>query len=269
MKGFSLLALLATAPAFAQQGLVPLGRTVDAPWTALMHRSDVAAHSALRPYFREDLAALPGADTLLPPAWKPWLGRMADPAKRWHGGPLVDALAGASPGEAEVLKYRTGAGAWAEWNAAPRWTLGADVEGWAEALPNYLDSAARAAGATAGEGYAHRSGGGITHYDWNGYADYKAGAYFHFTLGKGRNSIGEGYRSLFLSDEAYGYPYLKITTTAWHIRYMNLFALMDDIRGAGGDPDRFAKKFTSMHYLSWNISKRVNAGLFEAIVWRV
>jgi hypothetical protein len=49
---------------------------------------------------------------------------------------------------------------------------------------------------------------------------------------------------------------------------VNLFALMDDIRGAGGDPTRFAKKFTSMHYLSWNISKVVNVGLFEAIVWQ-
>ncbi|MBK6410689.1 MAG: hypothetical protein IPF78_13500 [Flavobacteriales bacterium] len=87
-------------------------------------------------------------------------------------------------------------------------------------------------------------------------------------MGKGRNFIGEGYWLLFLSDEAYSYFYFKITTTAWHIRYVNLFTLMDDIRGAGGDPTRFAKKFTSMHYLSWNVSKRLNVGLFEAIVWQ-
>ncbi len=268
IKGFGLVVLLAPFPALAQQGLVPLSRTVDAPWTALMHRPEVAAHSAIRPYFREDLARLPGADTILPHAGTPWLARMADPAHRWHGGPLMDALAGASMGEPDPLKYRTGVGAWVEWNASPRWTLGADLEGWAEELPNYLQAVTSASGATPGEGYAHYSGSGITHSDWNGHADYKAGQYFHFTLGKGRNFIGEGYRSLFLSDEANGYPYLKITTTAWHIRYMNLFAMMDDIRGTDGDPRRFAKKFTSMHYLSWNISKRVNAGLFEAIVWQ-
>jgi hypothetical protein len=181
---------------------------------------------------------------------------------------LLDALAGASLGEDEPLKYRTGAGAWVEWNPSERWTLGADAEGWAERQPDYLQQFALAYKVTPGEGWARAAGDGITHWDWNLHADYKAGEYFHFTLGKGRNFIGEGYRSLFLSDEAYGYPYLRITTTAWHIRYTNLFALMDDIRGSGGDPGRYRTKFTSMHYLSWNIAKRVNAGIFEAIVWQ-
>ncbi len=268
IRGFWLLALAAPAAVSAQQGLLPLSGTVDAPWTALLHRPDVRAHSAVRPYFREDLNALAAADTILPHAWKPWMERMTDPANRWYGGPLVNALAGASFGEKDVFKYRTGLGGWVGWNATPRLTFGFDVEGWTETLPNYLDSAARASEVTPGEGYAYRSGNAVAHYDWNAYADYKAGEYFHFTLGKGRNFIGEGYRSLFLSDEAYSYPYFKITTTAWHIRYVNLFTLMDDIRGAGGDPTHFAKKFTSMHYLSWNITKRLNVGLFEAIVWQ-
>lgn len=267
IKGACLLALLASASVHAQQGYLPLSRVVDAPWTALMHRPQVAAHSAVRPYLREDLQALPGADTLGPAAWQPWLQRMTDPAQRWHGGPLADALAGASFGERETAKYRLGAGAWLEWNAGPRWTLGANGRAWTETLPNYLDRWAHVAEVVPGEGHAHRSGNSVAHIDWNAYADYKAGEYFHLALGKGGQAIGEGYRSLFLSDEAYGYPYFKITTTAWHIRYVNLFALMDDVRGAGGQRARYGKKYTSMHYLSWNISKRVNAGLFEAIVW--
>ena len=261
-------AFLISAPAFAQQGCLPLSRTMDGPYTALMHRSDVAAHSTIRPYLREDLRSLPGADTILPPAWVKWLGRAADPAKRWHGGPLADAMAGASSGEKAPLKHRTGIGGWLEWNATPRLTLGADVQGWTEALPNYLDRYAYVAEVAPGGGYAHFTNDQVQHYDWNAHADYKAGEYFHLTLGKGRNSIGEGYRSMFLSDEAYSYPYLRITTTAWHIRYMNLFAMMDNIRGAHGNPGNFGRKFTSMHYLSWNISKRVNAGFFEAIVWQ-
>lgn len=268
IRGLWLFACAAPLCVSAQQGVLPLSRTVDAPWTALMHRPDVAAHSAIRPYFREDLRALTSADTVHPPAWKPWMESMTDPANRWYGGPLVDALAGASFGEKDLLKYRAGLGGWVGWNATPRLTFGVDGEAWNETLPNYLDSSTRASEVTPGEGYAYHSGDAVTHYDWNAYADYHAGDYFHFTLGKGRNFIGEGYRSLFLSDEAYSYPYFKITTTAWHIRYVNLFTLMDDIRGAGGDPTRFAKKFTSMHYLSWNISKRVNVGLFEAIVWQ-
>jgi hypothetical protein len=95
-----------------------------------------------------------------------------------------------------------------------------------------------------------------------------AGQYFNLTLGKGRNSFGEGIRSMMLSDEAYGYPFLRITTTVWRIRYVNLFTRMTDIRSAGGDPTRFHGKFASMHYLSWNASKRINVAVFEAIVWQ-
>src|SRR5690606_38032378 len=129
-RGACVFALLVSAPAFAQQGYLPLSTLVDAPYTARMHRPEVTAHSALRPYLREDLEALPGADTLGTAAGVPWLHRMSDPSKRWHGGPLVDALAGASFGESEMAKYRLGAGAWLEWNAGPRWTLGANGRAW-------------------------------------------------------------------------------------------------------------------------------------------
>ncbi|MBK6410690.1 MAG: hypothetical protein IPF78_13505 [Flavobacteriales bacterium] len=185
IRGLCLLALTAPVSVFAQQGLLPLSGTVDAPWTALIHRSDVAAHSAVRPYFRDDLKAVAAADTVLPSAWKPWMDRMADPAHRWYGGPLVDALAGASFGENDLLKYRAGLGGWVGWNATPRLTFGVDVEAWTEMLPNYLDSATRASEVTPGEGFAHRSGNTVAHYDWNAYADYKARGVFPYHFGQG------------------------------------------------------------------------------------
>lgn len=262
----ALLVLLPVA-VFAQQGFLPLSTVVDGPATKQLRSPFAYTHSDLRPYLREDVRLLP-EDSLRKAAAIPFLGRWADPDHTLHGGPLVDALGGFSAGETDAVKYRVGLGAWLEWNASKRFTLQADVQAWNEVLPNYVDSFARASDVLPAEGLAHREGNAVQHLDWNGSIDYKAGKYFHLTLGKGRNFIGEGYRSLFLSDEAYGYPYFKITTTAWHIRYQNLFALMDDIQGAAGDPAHFAKKFTSMHYLSWAVSKRVNIGVFEAIVWQ-
>lgn len=266
-RGLGLGLLLAAYPALAQQGLLPLSRTVDAPATARMHHHGVAAHSAVRPYFREDPGVLPAEDSATVTAVWPWLDRFTDPGRRLHGGPLVDALAGASFGEPEQVKYRAGAGGWLEWNASPRWTLQADVRAWQERLPDYLDRYRYSHGVVPGEGAVQGAGPDLNHADWNAYTDYRAGDFFHLTLGKGRHFIGEGYRSLFLSDEATGYPYFKITTTAWHIRYVNLFTLMRNtpVHGAAFGSGR---KFTSMHYLSWNISKRVNAGFFEAIIWQ-
>ncbi len=255
--------------ASAQQGWLPLSRMVDMPYEGAMRKSasDPALHSAIRPYLREDLARIPGADTLLPHAWKPWLDSIADPTHRVFGTPLVEALVGVSPGEKDLFKMRNGLGGTLTWNATKRWTLNTDIMVWGELLPNYLDSFATASSVAPGEGYVG-SGDLRVHHDWNAYADYKAGTYFHFTLGRGKNFFGEGLRSLFLSDNAYSYPYLKITTSVWKVRYVNLFGAMSDIRGTGGRWNEFDLKFTSMHYLSWNALKRLNVGIFEAVVWQ-
>lgn len=253
----------------AQQGWLPLCSMVDQPYTARMrsYKSDPALHSAIRPYLREDLRLITGADTLLPPAWKPWLDSLTVPTHKVHGAPLLEALVGASPGESDAMKFRSGLGGWVEWNAGPRLTLHFDGMAWAEALPNYMDSLAQAIHVTAGEGYAG-DGPTYVHHDWNAWADYKAGKYFHLTLGRGKNFFGDGLRSLFLSDNAYSYPYLKITTSVWKVRYVNLFGAMSDIRGTNGRWNDFDLKFTSMHYLSWNALKRLNIAVFEAIIWQ-
>ena len=105
------------------------------------------------------------------------------------------------------------------------------------------------------------------HYDWNAHVSWDPGKYFNITAGRGRNFFGEGYRSLMLSNEAQGYPFLRITTTIWKVKYVNLYAMMNDIRGAGGDPLKFQRKYAAMHYLSWNAIPRLNVSLFEAIVF--
>lgn len=254
---------------WAQQGWLPLGRVVDGPYTARMcsPKSDFALHSAIRPYAREDMKLLGMADTLFPAGQFTWLQLLTDPANKWSGGPLVDLSAGPSFGEKDIVKFRAGGGAWLDWSAGPRWTLHVDGMLWGESLPNYLDSMATLQHVTPGEGYA-QNGATILHGDWNGYADYKAGEYVRLTLGRGKHFFGEGLRSLFLSDNTYSYPYLRITTTAWRIKYVNLFAAMSDIRGTGGTWREYDLKFSSMHYLSWNALKRLNIGVFEAIVWQ-
>ncbi|MEO8733289.1 MAG: hypothetical protein ABI373_03055, partial [Flavobacteriales bacterium] len=60
--GAWLLAMVVPSALAAQQGFLPLSRTVDGPYIALMHDSKTAAHSAIRPLLREDIDSLPGAD---------------------------------------------------------------------------------------------------------------------------------------------------------------------------------------------------------------
>ena len=91
---------------------------------------------------------------------------------------------------------------------------------------------------------------------------------FSITLGQGRNFFGEGYRSMMLSDAAFNYPFLRIETTFWKVKYTNLWAQLYDVRPEAqlSTNGGYAKKYLSSHYLSINLTTRWNLSFFEAIV---
>jgi hypothetical protein len=98
---------------------------------------------------------------------------------------------------------------------------------------------------------------------------YNPNKFFTFTAGQGRNFFGEGYRSMLLSDVAYSYPFFRVETSFWRIKYVNLWAQLYDIRPNAIAPRPQSingKKFLSSHYLSININSRLNVSFFEAIV---
>ena len=104
------------------------------------------------------------------------------------------------------------------------------------------------------------------HY-FDGYLSYAPNKTFNFQVGQGRNFIGDGYRSMLLSDNAFNYPYLKVSTSFWKVKYVNLYAMQFDIRNADGPWSNYDRKYSSTHYLSMNIGKRLNVGLFESVIW--
>ena len=91
--------------------------------------------------------------------------------------------------------------------------------------------------------------------------------FLNLNLGYGRNFIGDGYRSLLLSDGASPYPYVKLNTTFWKIKYTNVYTWLKDVRTEVLEDRTYASKFSASHYLSWNATKRLNIGLFESVVW--
>lgn len=91
--------------------------------------------------------------------------------------------------------------------------------------------------------------------------------FFDIQLGYGRNFIGDGYRSVLFSDGASPYPYLKLNTSFWKIKYTNTYTWMKDVRPEATVDGTYATKYTANHYLSWNVTKRFNLGFFESVVW--
>jgi hypothetical protein len=90
---------------------------------------------------------------------------------------------------------------------------------------------------------------------------------FDFQLGYGRNFIGDGYRSLLESDGASPYPYFKINTTFWKIKYTNTYMWLKDVRPDVTVDKTYGSKYMANHYLSWNVSNKLNLGFFESVVW--
>jgi hypothetical protein len=99
-----------------------------------------------------------------------------------------------------------------------------------------------------------------------GYINYRFNDNFNLQVGNYRNFIGDGYRSLFLSDNASPNPYVKIDAEFWKVKYTNIYmqARNTNFLTEGG---AYSTKFIALHHLSWNVNKRLNIGLFEAAIW--
>jgi hypothetical protein len=96
---------------------------------------------------------------------------------------------------------------------------------------------------------------------------YNAAKFLNLQLGYGKNFIGDGYRSLFLSDGASPYPFFKIDANFWKIKYTVDYMWLKDVRPDVTVDKTYASKYMVNHYLSWNVSNRLNLGFFESVVW--
>ena len=96
---------------------------------------------------------------------------------------------------------------------------------------------------------------------------YNAAKFLDLQLGYGKNFIGDGYRSLFLSDGASPYPFFKINANFWKLKYSVEYMWLKDVRPEVTVDKTYATKYAVNHYLSWNVSNRLNLGFFESVIW--
>ena len=99
------------------------------------------------------------------------------------------------------------------------------------------------------------------------YLSYSPNKNMNIIFGHGKNFIGDGYRSLLQSDVASPHTYLKLNTSFWKIKYTNTWMWLRDVRPEVLVDGAFLTKYMANHYLSWNVSKRLNIGLFESVIW--
>jgi hypothetical protein len=105
----------------------------------------------------------------------------------------------------------------------------------------------------------------FTYTNFNFNLTYTPSKYFLIAGGYGKNFLGDGYRSLLLSDNSNNYPYIRLQARLWKLtynvlynRYTNNFWYEVD-----GNPQ---PKYSTIHYLGFN-TKKFQVGLFDEVTW--
>lgn len=96
-----------------------------------------------------------------------------------------------------------------------------------------------------------------------GYVTFQAVKFINIQFGHDKNFIGNGYRSLILSDFSSPYLFLKLTTQIGRFQYMNLFSEIIDRQVTLPYGQLPTKKYFAFHHLSVNITDNLNVGIFE------
>lgn len=138
-------------------------------------------------------------------------------------------------------------------------------------VPDYVSDWTKRYNSVPHEGFWKRySKNGYDFFTARGHIAFQAIKQIDVQIGHDRLFVGNGHRSLILSDFGNNYSFVRINTQVWKFQYTNLYAnLKNNIDvGPSGTPGsrRIPDKFFFFHRLGMNIGKSLNLGLFEAIV---
>lgn len=107
---------------------------------------------------------------------------------------------------------------------------------------------------------------GYDYFDARGYFTFNVTRYIDVAFGYDKNFIGNGQRSLLLGDNSSSNLFLKLNTRIWKFNYQNLFMELHSAEIPGGDK-LLPKKYAAMHHLDVAVTKWLNIGLFEGVIF--
>ncbi len=279
---FLFFLLFVSTTVFAQDNYLPLSREYGTRYESFLNRIDSDMHTSIKPYSSNEVKAYSPFDSLNQSLVKDskftrtLVGRkllkehlfVVDKEDfKLNIDPAFDFQVG-NESEKSVNTYTNTRGYYVTGSIGKQVSFQSSFYENQAVFPGFIKNYVSSTGVVPGQGKTKTFN---TSYDYamaTGSVVYTPSKHFTFQFGNDKNFIGDGYRSLLLSDNSFSYPFLKVTTTVWKLKYMNLFTAFQDLTG-GGTPDvGFKRKYGSFHYLDLNIGKHVSVGFFEAIIWR-
>ena len=139
-------------------------------------------------------------------------------------------------------------------------------------FPAYYASYVNSIGFVPGQGYKRTYNGqtaGSTDWDYvTATISYIPVKQLNVTIGEDKVFIGDGYRSLLLSDYAASYPLARLTVNLGPVQYMVMWAYLEDLTTSLRF-DTFGsarRKVAGFHYVDWNVTNRFSVGFFNAVI---
>jgi len=107
----------------------------------------------------------------------------------------------------------------------------------------------------------------LDYFDARGYVNINVLKYMNLSFGRDKFFIGNGQRSLFLSDNAAPYLFLKFNINVWRFNYQSIFAEITNQYVRGSD-QLLPKKYMAVHHLSIQATHWLNLGLYESVIMK-
>lgn len=304
-----LILFIRITPLFAQQLNIPLGTQFNLGWERIETNQDsLRMHTAVRPLMESSALTYSSAqaahktDVTKHFAWlfkdSNWLKRKS----KWENfyskkgsefyfdiNPLFNFEYGRDLANNNALKFfKNSRGILINGHLTDKFSFSTMVMENQMYVPTYLRNYAYGIGALRdiGTGFKFESpvmpGQGRVkvysdqHFDFayaQGYFTFAPHKNHRLQLGNGKLVVGDGYRSMLLSDNASSYPYLRYQGEylKGKLQYSLVYAaLLNMVRHKYySTPEPiFERKAAVFYHLNWMVSKKLNIGFFEGDVWR-
>ena len=279
------LGLFVDTSLFAQEYLYPLNRDMESRIAAFINEEQSGFHTSMRPYNISELKQIVPIDSV----WKSitgdskfyftWVGRKL---RKEHFilvneddiilsvDPIFNLQIGRDQ-KAERNVYMSTRGAMVQGNVSDKFFFYTQFHENQARFVNYINDFVNLYQVAPGQGRVKfldnesfdfsQATGGIA---------YTLNKHFDFLLANDKLFIGDGYRSLLLSDNAYSYPFLKINMTFWKFRYSVIYAVLQDLKTPHDFDVGFYKKYSTTHFLDIHIGKKnnISVGIFETVMFK-